>query len=277
MKQLIGAVVLHLQVYSYTYLLSFAEADRCCFCTYLSQRLFILSKQWQRLGQPRRNAQTFLKDLNPEAVWRIVFIGLTGIMLTEEAVDSPVGALRSLPPRVRPAIQLKRQRLWSSCASRCQKARGLRSVVWCPIWRKCSPKPTQRAGLACLAAAEICVKRCASNAQVGEQPSQRKQMWLEKKVYGFLFTSEVFERPKWSLTAVREQSRNARTREADQECLQLLGIRFHKLWNWKFTLRMNLFFQFNTRQLFRPFGYSSVVHDTFFFGMLCVAKPMKIR
>ena len=32
----------------------------------------------------------------------------------------------------------------------------------------------------------------------------------------------------------------ARTREADQECLPLLAIRFHKLWNWKFTLQMNL-------------------------------------
>ena len=56
--------------------------------------------------------------------------------------------------------------------------------------------------------------------------------------------------------------KNARTREADQECLQLLVIRFHKLWNWKFTLQMNLIFQINTRQLFRPFGYSSVVSST---------------
>ena len=59
-----------------------------------------------------------------------------------------------------------------------------------------------------------------------------------------------------------EQSRNARTREADLECLQLLVIRFHKLWNWKFTFRMHLFFQINTRQLFRSFGYSSVVSST---------------
>ena len=43
MKPSIGAVVLHLQVYYYTYLLSFAEADSFCFCMYLSPRLFILS------------------------------------------------------------------------------------------------------------------------------------------------------------------------------------------------------------------------------------------
>ena len=65
-----------------------------------------------------------------------------------------------------------------------------------------------------------------------------------------------------------EQSRNARTREADQECLQLLVIRFHKLWNWKFTLRMNLLFQINTRQLFCPFGYSSVVSSTAWYVLL---------
>ena len=53
--------------------------------------------------------------------------------------------------------------------------------------------------------------------------------------------------------------KNARTREADKECLQLLAVRFHKLRNWKFTLQMNLLIQINTRQLFRPFGYSSVV------------------
>ena len=37
--------------------------------------------------------------LNAEAVSRMVFIGLTGTMLTEEAVGSLVGALRPLPPR----------------------------------------------------------------------------------------------------------------------------------------------------------------------------------
>ena len=37
--------------------------------------------------------------LNPEAVQRIVYIGLTWTMFTEEAVGSLVGALRSLPPR----------------------------------------------------------------------------------------------------------------------------------------------------------------------------------
>ena len=44
---------------------------------------------------------------------------------------------------------------------------------------------------------------------------------------------------------------------------------FHKLWNWKFTPHMYLIFQNKTRQLFRPFGHSSVVSSTFFFGVLC--------
>ena len=43
MKPSIGTVVLHLKFYYYTYLLSFAEADRYCFCMYLSPQLFILS------------------------------------------------------------------------------------------------------------------------------------------------------------------------------------------------------------------------------------------
>ena len=55
-----------------------------------------------------------------------------------------------------------------------RKRAGCARVGWCQIWRKRSPKPTQRAGLACLAAPEICVKRRASDAQFGEQPSQRK-------------------------------------------------------------------------------------------------------
>ena len=63
---------------------------------------------------------------------------------------------------------------------------------------------------------------------------------------------------------------NARTREAEQECLQLLVICFHKLWNWKFTLRMNLLFQINTRQLFCPFGYSSVVSSTAWYSVCFV-------
>ena len=56
--------------------------------------------------------------------------------------------------------------------------------------------------------------------------------------------------------------KNPLTGEADHECLQLLAIRFNNLWNWKFTLQMNLIFQINTRELFRPFGYSSVVSST---------------
>ena len=74
-------------------------------------------------------------------------------------------------------------------------------------------------------------------------------------------------RNKWVCRSP-EQSRNARTREADQECLQLLVIRFHKLWKWKFTLQMNLLFQINTRQLFCPFGYSSVVSSTAWYVLL---------
>ena len=43
-------------------------------------------------------------------------------------------------------------------------------------------------------------------------------------------------------------------------------------------LQMDLLFQINARQLFRPFGYYvthqwyPVLHDTFFFCMLYVAK-----
>ena len=72
-----------------------------------------------------------------------------------------------------------------------------------------------------------------------------------------------------------EQSRNARTREADLECLQLLVIRFHKLWNWKFTLQI-YFFKSTPDSCFVLLGthqWCPVLRDTFFFGMLCVAKP----
>ena len=67
-------------------------------------------------------------------------------------------------------------------------------------------------------------------------------------------------------------------------------------WNWKFTLQMNVFFkstqmelkihtsngcffQINKRQMFCPFGYSSVVSSTFwlFFCMLCLAKTIPER
>ena len=68
-----------------------------------------------------------------------------------------------------------------------RKRAGCARVGWCQIWRKRSPKPTQRACLACLVAREICVKRRASDAQFGEQQSQRKQMRLAKKVYGVFF------------------------------------------------------------------------------------------
>ena len=64
-----------------------------------------------------------------------------------------------------PATRLKSQRLWSSCASRCQRARGLRSCRLVSYRHKRSLKPTQWAGLACLAAPEICVKRRASGVQ----------------------------------------------------------------------------------------------------------------
>ena len=63
-------------------------------CINLLPRLIILSKLRQRL--PRRNA--FTKFLSPEAVYSIVFIGLTGTMLTEEACGSLVSALRYLTP-----------------------------------------------------------------------------------------------------------------------------------------------------------------------------------
>ena len=68
---------------------------------------------------------------------------------------------------------------------------GCAQVGWYPILR--SPKPTQLAGLACLPAPEVFVKRRASNAQFCKQPSQRKWMSFAKKVHEFLFTSEVFE------------------------------------------------------------------------------------
>ena len=42
-----------------------------------------------------------------------------------------------------------------------------------------TPKPTQLLGLACLEAPEICVKRSASDAQVGERPSQYNLRVLE--------------------------------------------------------------------------------------------------
>ena len=88
-------------------------------------------------------------------------------MLTEEAVGLLLGAPRSLPPsdvaeEPGPARPDVRQR--AGCAQ----------VDCCQIWRKRSPKLTQRAGLACLATPEICVERRKNNAQVGEQPSQSK-------------------------------------------------------------------------------------------------------
>ena len=46
-------------------------------------------------AKKKRHHKTFL---NPEAVWHIVFIWLTRTMLTEKAVGSLVGGLRSLPP-----------------------------------------------------------------------------------------------------------------------------------------------------------------------------------
>ena len=67
-------------------------------------------------------------------------------------------------------------------------------------------------------------------------------------------------------------NKNAQTWEPDQECLQLLAISFHKLFHWKFTLQMNLIFLINTRQLFRPFGYSSVVSSTVWYVFLWYAS-----
>ena len=37
---------------------------------------------------------------------------------------------------------------------------------------------------------------------------------------------------------------------------------FHRLWNWKFLASNEFTFQINTRQLFRPCGYSSVVSSS---------------
>ena len=69
-----------------------------------------------------------------------------------------------------------------------------------------------------------------------------------------------------SISAFWAIEKNAQTREADKECLQLLVIHFHKLWSWKFMLRMN-----HTRQLFRLFGYSSVVSSTAWYVLLLYA------
>ena len=92
-------------------------------------------------------------------------------MFTEEAVGSLVGALRSLPPR---DAAEESETSGGPARPDVRKREGCTRVGWCQIWRKRSPKPTQRAGLANLAAPEICVKRRASDAHFGEQPSQHK-------------------------------------------------------------------------------------------------------
>ena len=131
--------------------LSFAEADSCCCCMYISPLLFILSIHLEQAMAETANTKRLHKAfLNPEAVLRMVFIWLTGTIFTDEAVAPFLHATR-----------LKSQRLWSLGPARSdvRKRAGCARVSWCQIWRKRSPKQTQRAGLACLAALEICVKR----------------------------------------------------------------------------------------------------------------------
>ena len=50
--------------------------------------------------------------------------------------------------------------------------------------------------------------------------------------------------------------------------LAIASSPLHNLWNLKFTLPLNLLFQINTRQLFRPCGYSSVVSSTLWYVLL---------
>ena len=92
-------------------------------------------------------------------------------MFTEETVGSLVGALRPLPPSdaAEEPETLEVLRVQESESARAAlESDGARSGTNVLLSR------TQRAGLACLAAPEICVKRRASDAQFGEQPSQRK-------------------------------------------------------------------------------------------------------
>ena len=177
------AVVLHLQVYYYTYPLpSWALqkltvvavaciSHHCC-----SSWAFILSKLWQR--QPTRNAFTKRSwTQRPFYAW-----SSSGSLGQYSQTRQLVRLWARFAPFLH-AMRLKSQRLWSlgparsdvrkhaGCArvSWCQIWRkrspaGCTRVGWCQIWHKQSPKQTQWAGLTCLAALEICVKRWEINA-----------------------------------------------------------------------------------------------------------------
>ena len=116
---------------------------------------------------------------------RVGFIGLTGIMLTEEAVDVLVGALRFLPPRDA-AEEPETLEVRGPARLDLRKRAGCAQVSWSPIRRKRSPKPTQRAGPACLGAPEIGVKRGASNASASNQVSVNKCVWQRKCMGSYL-------------------------------------------------------------------------------------------
>ena len=89
-----------------------------------------------------------------------------------EAVGSVVCALCSRPPCDAAG---EPETLQSPARPDVRKRAGCTQVGWCPIWQGVnvllSSKPTQQAGLVCLAAPEIYVKKRASDATVGKQPS----------------------------------------------------------------------------------------------------------
>ena len=80
-------------------------------------------------------------------------------MLTEEAVGSLMGRLSSLPPSDATEEPESLEVLRVAESPDVRKRTGCTQGGWCPIWSKNSPEPAQRAGLACLVAPEICVKR----------------------------------------------------------------------------------------------------------------------
>ena len=179
MKPSIGAVVLHLQVYYYTYHLSFAEADweSCCFCMYLEPLLFILSihleQAMAKTAKKKRLHKTFQ---NSEAVW--VFIRLTETLLTEEAVgwtwfSCGCASLPSFPRRgwiargsggpARPDVR---------------KRAGCAWVGWCPIWRKRSPK-SDPSGWPCVP---------SSTRDLCQKARERRSIWwATKPVYKWVW------------------------------------------------------------------------------------------
>ena len=90
-------------------------------------------------------------------------------MLTEEAVCSLVHALCSAAPRDAAEEPETLEVLHVQKSGSVLPALKLAGVQ-----SKRSPKLTQQAALACLAAPQIYVRRHASDVQVGKQPSQRK-------------------------------------------------------------------------------------------------------